>query len=513
MNRVKQVLRRSERGATAVVVAFSMVFIFAAGALGMDIAKLAYARQQVRAAIDAAAQAGAYALPDASAAFTEAVTFAAANSGGLDAPIVLTSANVKFYCVVAALSTGGADMSQVPMMCNPGTAGVDYVSANIKCNDSVCAIPCKSTKTCNMISVSKDLTVDYNFAPAIGINTGDTGAQTSASCRGACGQVAPNPLDVVVMADRTYSMSSTAVSNMQSGIRAMLKTMTREQQYVAFGAVHKSITVSGCLTDTQSNYKDPWTSSTAVRYDSRNKYYYPTGRATFEGSWVPVPFSNNYTTGSATDGTLILNESSSLVDSIDCLKRRDNGIGTHLASAMKGAGRYLLGKQANNLASLPDRTATYGVAKKVIIFETDGRPEEIFDHDDSTDLSLDNTYDIGNEDYEDACDNLVSVAASVKDKDVTIIAIGYGNVNTMTCSGYSNGTKVRDVLAAAASPKNGVDSTARDCTKEADKTAENSDGDYYFCAASATDLQSVFAAAMGSVTGNTKFLKINGVGD
>jgi len=70
-------------------------------------------------------------------------------------------------------------------------------------------------------------------------------------------------------------------------------------------------------------------------------------------------------------------------------------------------------------------------------------------------------------------------------------------------------------MAAAASPM--ADGTPSDaavpCDSTANRTAENADGDFFFCAADANELKSVFAAAMGTLTGGTKFLAIDGVGD
>jgi hypothetical protein len=521
MNRIRKVLARKERGATAVVVAFSMLFVFAAAALGMDIAKLAYSRQQVRAAIDAAAEAGAYALPNAANALNDAVSFASANYS----EVSLTNSDVKFYCVVKKLATGGADTSQFGYMCDPGTAGVDYQTSSIKCNDNVCAVPCPSTKTCNMISVSYDMTVNFDFAPAIGISTGTTGAQTSASCRGACGEVAPNPMDVVVMADRTPSMKdgngtpAGSFTNMKQGLKDMLLTMNRDQQFVAFGTIALSVPTTSCKTAPPSGgqaFSDAVYKTTGVSWNTGNKSYH------FNGSWVPISYSWNYTTGSSAAGNLALNTSDPVWKGINCLdysddtvtypnwtngKSTNNNEGTHLASAMKAATQFIL--DDTKRTGFPDRSA-YGTPKKVIIFETDGAPSEIFNST-STALTLGNDLSIGaSSSSGQGCSNLLTMAGLAKAQGITIITIGVGGVNTADCS---DGRNVYDVLAASASPKNGKDSTGRNCTDSTARAAENSDGDNYFCAASATDLKSVFAAAMGSVTGNTKFLKISGVGN
>jgi hypothetical protein len=494
MNRVKQVLARGQRGASAIVVAFAMLFVFAAGALGMDIAKLAYYRQQVRTAIDAAAEAGAYALPDATKARTDAIAFASANFSEL----TLTSADVTFYCVVAKKDTGGPDTSQFGIMCDPGT----YNAAGVDCNDTVCAVPCDSTDQCNMITVTKDQVVKFDFAPAIGISTGSTGAQTSASCRGGCGVIANNPMDVVVVADRTPSMSSSEVNALQAGVAKMLLTMNIEQQYVALGTINKARSVSsGCLTRTQASAP------------TTDKYGNYTGTNPYPGVWVPQKFSNDYNKKDAS-GNWIANGSSSLVTSVSCLEDDRSGWNTHLSAALKGAARYLYGSEisgapANNLSSLPDRTV-YGTPKKVIVLETDGQPVEITNSGTSA-LSLDNTLDPAATSTSTACKNLKQVATDVKKlHDSLIITISYGT-SSASCGTEGN---VGQVLAAVASAKNGVASAAQNtCANSTQISEENTDGDWYYCANGTEDLKNVFAAAMGQVTGNTKFMKIGSIGN
>src|SRR5699024_1652231 len=129
--------------------------------------------------------------------------------------------------------------------------------------------------------------------------------------------------------------------------------------------------------------------------------------------------------------------------------------GTVLASALKAAARYLLGNDPNNISSLtPARTEA---AKKILIFETDGQPNErgttggstslgnagdIFaDPMDTTTSTTNNdtsekvstsstitttvthnktvtyTYSAGNK----ACQNLIDVAANARAAGITVI--------------------------------------------------------------------------------------------
>lgn len=540
---LKRRVRKGERGAVAIILALVMLVIMAAAALGMDIAKLVYERQALRGAVDAAAQAGSYALPDATKAAAEAKAFALAAAPDLD--LDPAKVDVKLYCAVATKNgTPYPDEAQIPGICNPGSWWSKGQPA-AGCNDQMCLLKCEgSGAACNTIKVTYEKTVQFFFAPVIGIPTGSTGALSTASCRGACGSVAPNPLDVVVMADRTPSMSDSSIKDpnlkgafnkMKDGLKEMLAVMNRDQQYLAFGTIAKSTPTASCLTQepSSSTFSGEAFPSSVYRDSSKSKSPQTNVKWTFNGSWVPVGYSNNYTTGSAADGTLKANTASSLYKAINCMDLSDSTVnypaassgykvntneGTHLAAAMKGAIKFITNPA--NLTGMPSRE-DYGTPKKVIIFETDGAPSELLQsHSDA--LSLGNNYDIGYTGGADvgnglyqSCDNLLNVAQKGKDQGIKIITIGVGDVNTATC-GKSGGSTVyvRDVLAKAASPKsNGSASDALDCTISGNTAKENSDGDHYFCAATASDLSSVFMAATAKITGNTRFIKVPGISD
>lgn len=491
---------RNERGATAVIVALMAVVLFGAAALGIDVSMLDRARQDVANTLDSAAQAGAYDLPGSpSRAVTDAKAFARKYDPTADP-------SVQLWCVVA--STGAdqsVNTSQIPSTCYPGPG--PYTSSmypGLRCDGSLCAIPCNSAAgaVCNAIQVSESKTVDFSFAPVIGIKQGSTGTVESVACKGSCGQTAPNPLNVVVVADRTASMSQSSIDSMVGGIKNMLTTMTPSLQYVALGTINKAYTSRGCRTESP---RSSWTESQA--------------------NWVNVPFSDNYLTTSAVP---TLNSSDDLVHSLDCLKEDGAGYyGTQLAAAMKGAARYLLGYQSNNLSSLPARTGS-GTVHNVIIFETDGMPDEVGNPTPYSALYLSNSTDpIGGNQTQEmnwgnywlaqqygnaGCANLDTVAQEAKDAGVLIVTIAYGDANRASCyKGGSWAPYARDALAAAASPNptTGAPSVADNtCSTPAQVAAENSDGDYYFCAANGNDLAPIFASALNQVTNHTRFIKL-----
>jgi hypothetical protein len=568
-----------------VVIAISMMLLAAAGAVGFDIARLAFARQQLRNAVDAAAQAVAVDMPvsSASAASLTAKSFAMAN----DPNLTTSDISVDFFCVVAKAEDGTPDERQIPWTCNPGTKGTDWQDSatytyrgkkQCPTTGAVCAIPCtpSTTKTCNAVQVTASRVVQFIFGPAINIPTGTTGAISTISCRGSCGgEAAPNPMNIVVMSDRTASMwgtlnsvnsstgavsgsgSDSNLSGLRTGLESMLKSMTPAQQYVAFGAIHKSRDVTN--TSGANNLTQPLASGATIFNENAKvckttwfgtctSWQAATRTNVFSGTWVPVGFSKDYQTSTGT-----LNTSSDLYASIHNLTYANlttsgtngtsatyywnqlfsgtnssgdptytkSGTGTHLASAMKGAARYLLANvDADGFVSGLDdgtRLALQKTPRNVIIFETDGSPDEIFTNassDSAAQLSLSNSDDIGSTDDSRACSNFAKVAQNAKAAGITIITIGFGGVNSATCG--SGSKTVRSVLAGAASTQTSVtgsgvaDST---CSTDADVAAENSDGDFYYCAKSSLDLSSVFTAALGQLTGGTKFMAIDGFGD
>lgn len=479
---------RDEAGAVAILVGLLAIVIFACAALAVDVASLSMERQKLHDHVDAAAHAGAFELPaNGVSAKSWAVAMAKRQDAGM-------TPDVDLFCVVA--STGASKQvasNQVPATCDPGT----YAGGSVRCNAKICSIPCPTTARCNTVRVTDSKDVDFDFAPIIGHEKGSTGSVSSAACRGACGTTLPNPMDIVIMADRTTSMSDTHRNEMKAAIVSSLSVMDPTLHYVAFGAIHKSKPTSSCSTSAS-------TSSDGV-----------TG-----GTWIPVPFSNDYKANRDSG----INTASQLVKGVQCLPSsavanlNTGSYGTHLAGAMKGAARYLLGKDPNNLGQLPKRP---GTPKKVIIFETDGQPDELLSSgstnlDTSGDLGADRNY-YGNGNGVKGCDNFAQVSKYAKDNDITVLVIGFGDANSASCekpvtSGGSSRTPrapwVRDYLAQAASagPGGAASKADSDCSTTAERVAENGDGDYYFCAASGSELGPIFAAAVNAVTESIKLI-------
>jgi hypothetical protein len=121
-----------------------------------------------------------------------------------------------------------------------------------------------------------------------------------------------------------------------------------------------------------------------------------------KGSWMPLSFKNDYLGPADSTGKRTLNSTSKLVQAINCLddvdSTRENRLAstrTSLASPLKAAARYLLGKlgDENNIAALGGGNRP-GTVRKVLIFETDGEPYENATTTSSSALTLDNKTDI-----------------------------------------------------------------------------------------------------------------------
>jgi hypothetical protein len=330
--------------------------------------------------------------------------------------------------------------------------------------------------------------VPFAFGPAIGTSQGTTGSETSVACKGSCGTIPPNPMDVAVVADRTGSMSSTDINAMITGIESMFQAMTPTQQYVALGTIGRSAQSPSSPTCSGSSkaLSQPSTSDTL-------------------GPWMPVPFSADY----LISGTKTLNAGSHLVQAVNCLKN-SSSTQTHLASAMKAAARYLLGPPFYDLTTSYPAGASprTGTIRKAIIFETDGTPNESTI---SGTTTLTTAGDIENTNKTTACTNLTTVAKQAKDAGILVVTVDFldqGNDSTATCTGSPGSPKITDTLAAAASPGPSGPSVGGDCSTTAGQNAVNNDRDYFFCGGSGVNMASIFKTALGQLAKGIKFIQL-----
>ena len=229
---------KDEHGAIAVLAALTIVILLAAVAFVIDISRLYHERQVLQNAVDFGSLAGAQNLPVQGSA--------QANVGERDRPQRrhrerATGGYVRPYHHVPMRrrrprrerrpGPGGHPVRLRPdreLDARGGSAkGVGRLIHD--CN------PFAGEK-CNTIRLSTSNSIPYYFAPVIGINTGSTGAVNAASCKGACG-AASSPLDVVLVLDRTGSMTHADVANVKNAALSILGFYDSSQQWVGLVAL------------------------------------------------------------------------------------------------------------------------------------------------------------------------------------------------------------------------------------------------------------------------------------
>lgn len=435
---------REERGAVAVLFALTIIVIFAAVAFVVDISRLYHARQVLQNAVDLGALAGAQELPAADAATGTAAETIARRVAIANAPEIGTTATltVTFRCIVGDRDQDSVpDPGEVPFICGPstGTWAASTWTYKGKRASHTCN-PFAGDK-CNTIRLQTSEDVDYYFAPVMGINTGNTGTISASSCKGACG-AASSPVDVVMVLDRTGSMSESDIDNVQNAALAVLDFYEPDQQWVGMVSL-------------------PYGSVSSNRCNAARNQFYPESTYTV---WQNAPLSQDY---KRADGTL--NPGSFLVQQINCLTRAgsagsvvaySDGVGpsgnhTNLGDPVDAA-RDMLRLQGRD--EVPD----------VIIFMTDGQANQP-----STRLP---------------CTYFNDKANVAKGEGQTVFSIAYG-IDTVRCpdsSGSFRGVYATTNIASAASQPT-VDNWPGTCN-----TLENKDGDWYFCAPASADLEPVF---------------------
>lgn len=446
---------RNEDGVIAILFAFILIVLFAAVAFTIDLSRLFHERQVLQNAVDFGALAGGMELPAqgataGSAAQAEALRVTLDNAPNL----VSSGVTITFKCVVGDRNGDGApDAEDVPAVCGPGASG-SWSAGTWRAKGAKAVHDCDpyAGDKCNTISVRTSKAVPYYFAPVIGIDQGNTGAVSAASCKGACG-AASAPLDVVMVLDRTGSMTPADLANAKNAALSVLDFYDAQQQWVGVVALPYPQPSDKCAVN--------------------NPQLYPAGAASL---WQVAPLSSNY---DLPDGSP--DPASQLVQSINCLQRattptvKVNGVDktsaghTNLGDPLDAA-REMLRTQGRD--DVPD----------VIIFMTDGEANQ--------------------PDGLQPCNYLNTKATLAKAQGQTIFTIGYG-VAAAKCSrdtsGPFNGKYASTNLALAAT--NSTDDVPGGCGP-----LENRDGDNYFCESGSGDLEPVFRQVAAASVGNARLI-------
>ena len=247
--------------ALPLVAVFIVVLMVTAGAV-IDLGNAYRVHQQLQASADAAAAAGAGNLPDTSAALAAATAFSSADDG--KNPIVGAG---------TVTTTVQADCSTSQKFCNPA----------------------------NTVHVTEDASVPTTFLRVIGIDT--IPETVHAQACSPCGAV---PLDVMIVLDRTGSMSGSKLDSAKQGVLAFMKTMDPTTDDVGLAVLPPAPSSSQGCSSTANN-----------AYDSPSSAY------------LLVPLTDDYASSTGN-----LNSGSDLISTINCVKA---GGQTAYASALDAA--------------------------------------------------------------------------------------------------------------------------------------------------------------------------------
>ncbi len=251
--------RERERGQIVILFALVLVIIMAFTALVVDVGLLRNNRQTLVNAMDAGALAGGTLMPvdgskpGAAAAVTALVKQTVeATYRGIDFDALGNGSGdytIEYRCMIG-YEDGKLRLSDIPIVCDPthalghkpGTVSTDFIGAG-KTRSSICK-PELGDK-CNTVVVRGDINTRFSFGSAVGVDSGNTGTVNSAACNGPCGERPAVPVDVVVVIDRSDSMSGDE-GNLRTAAKAVLQAYDPAFQHVALGMLGPSTLTDDC---------------------------------------------------------------------------------------------------------------------------------------------------------------------------------------------------------------------------------------------------------------------------
>jgi Flp pilus assembly protein TadG len=435
-------------------------------AIVIDMGRFMHGRQEVQNAVDAAALAAAQELPDnGSAAQTKANQYLSVN----DPHSNLSGQNVTFRCIVGDRDHNGHyDTTDVPAVCNPGSNPFTCSSSTWTC--SAQCDPSQGNK-CKTVVVGASEDVPFLIAPIFDMFHKSTGNIRAAACRGACGGPPTMPLDVVIIIDRTRSMSTTDLNNAKNAAKAALTYFDPSRQHVALAVLPQSQSSNRCKSVLNGDMDHPDV-----------------------GNWVPVGLSSDYQNPDKT-----LNTSSLLVSTINCLELAPNSSDDPICLHYNfwhqcdqwdypGYRQTNIGEPVKRADQLLQTTGRPDV-KKGIILLTDGaanRPSST-----------------------SPCIYARDQAATAKTNADEIFTIGFG-IEDAKCEYESSGTTYYNKYASALLGNMATESVDDHyhCETTAKQTAENGDGDHFMCEAKSSDLAPLFQQAAAVLASGSRLIQL-----
>lgn len=308
--------RRLAREAGQSLPLIAVMFVVLCGFVGLtiDVGNGLLQKRRLQAAVDLGLLSGARDLPSTTTASTTAATFVRSNfSRATDQPVTVTAST-------ACMTTG-------------------------------CASP-------NKLSVTAKTTTPTYFVRLFGKKSWNVGAKGAACAPCATGTAS---YDVVVVLDRSNSMSDGDMANAKEGIRELLGFFDPTKDRIALTVLESSDAIaptfrSGLVAPCDSggtSYSSTSYLASAYTGYGGSAGAFMDGTAASHDSWLVVPLSQGTTFKNA-NGTL--NENSTYLNTLDCIENKGS---TPIGPAMQAA--------TNELS-----TNGRATAKKVIIYFGDG---------------------------------------------------------------------------------------------------------------------------------------------
>ena len=263
--------RDDEPGQIIVLFALVIVVIMAFTALVVDVGLLRNNRSTLINAMDAGALAGGTLMPvdGLQAGATAKVTSLVRQTVEATYPGIGYNATcsggggdycIEYRCVIGVDGTAPR-VSDIPIVCNPtkalghtpGSVSTDFIGAG-PTRSSICR-PDLGDK-CNTVVVRGDINTRFSFGGAVGVNSGNTGTVSSAACNGPCGELPAVPVDVVLVIDRSDSMSGDE-GNLRTAAKAVLQAYNPAFQHVALGMLGPSTLSEDCSGSPDGTFAIP----------------------------------------------------------------------------------------------------------------------------------------------------------------------------------------------------------------------------------------------------------------
>jgi hypothetical protein len=468
-----------ERGQIIILFALVLVVIVLFAGIVVDLGMLRNDRQTLVNTMDAAALAGGTRLPvDGSVAptgvlagsqYTLANALIASTISANYPTLSSSDYTITYKCLIGIDSSSPPQpyiSRDVPAVCDPhysltrAPLASDFVGAGAT---RVSSCDPRAGDKCNVVVVTGTAATRYVLGPVVGIMSGSTGAVQSAACKGPCGDSPLGPVDVMLIMDRSGSMSGVDTTNALAAANSIRKLYKPAAQWLGLGLLGPSQIGGTCLV-TPDNSRTP----TANQWGDLRR-------------WVPIalsgtgaPINQDYTQSTSTLAKNLVFRSGST----GCYA--DSSTGTNLKDPIPMAVHELL-------------TNGRGTSvHKGIIFETDGQPNTV--------VGSSTTY----------CLDANTAATAAKNAGIEMFTIGFGldGSNNATCpdsSGAFKGKKATFLLASMASPDavtNAPSSDKYGCPGSG-AVNTNNDGDHFFClpktTGATTDLSKVFTAVASTL--------------